>query len=376
MEGKAKIVLELPEHKIRRSLYKEEPPEQVEGDVFDRQRVIQDFQQFQVQNTVAAVLGVGGLGSSVAMGLARMGVKKIFLLDCDTVDASNLNRQVLFTISDVGKRKVTAAKENLDRWHNLRSEIVAVHANAVSEWSQVADILRESTVVFNCIDYGVFFDRAVGVSASKLCIPYISGSSYAYTAIVNHFSGRREHPCWVCQNGEEHNGTPKEKIHQFLKDDSAKSVPLEKLAEFHRQNYKMEARELVQTCLRQLGSEESLEMENWERYVHLLEDKVQEKLMPENVLQHARIDFIPKAAPMETRKVGSWFSVCTGAACLMINAWIQGISGVNDTPTFVNFSLVAFDCYSDLREGAHLSPNPTCEVHKSWPEGQVNTNQK
>ena len=38
------------------------------------------------------LLGVGGLGSGVAMGLARLGVKKMILLDKDTVDISNMNR--------------------------------------------------------------------------------------------------------------------------------------------------------------------------------------------------------------------------------------------------------------------------------------------
>ena len=45
-----------------------------------------------MDQSVCLVLGVGGLGSGVSMGLARLGVKKIILIDKDTVDITNMNR--------------------------------------------------------------------------------------------------------------------------------------------------------------------------------------------------------------------------------------------------------------------------------------------
>jgi len=59
------------------------------------------------------LLGVGGLGCTVAMALARLGVKKIILLDKDSVDISNLNRQILFEASDLGKSKADVALNKL-----------------------------------------------------------------------------------------------------------------------------------------------------------------------------------------------------------------------------------------------------------------------
>ena len=59
------------------------------------------------------IVGVGGLGCSVAQHLVASGVGIIGLMDHDLVDISNLNRQILFTESDVGKEKVEAAKETL-----------------------------------------------------------------------------------------------------------------------------------------------------------------------------------------------------------------------------------------------------------------------
>ena len=59
-------------------------------------------------------MGVGGLGCGVSMGLARLGVKKIIMLDKDVVDASNLNRQILFRPEDVGLPKSTQGKIRLE----------------------------------------------------------------------------------------------------------------------------------------------------------------------------------------------------------------------------------------------------------------------
>jgi molybdopterin/thiamine biosynthesis adenylyltransferase len=63
------------------------------------------------------LLGVGGLGSGVAVSLARLGVKKLILIDKDVVDPSNLNRQLLFSPQHVGKPKVEVAAEILRTYH-------------------------------------------------------------------------------------------------------------------------------------------------------------------------------------------------------------------------------------------------------------------
>ena len=59
------------------------------------------------------IIGAGGLGSPVSLYLALAGVGNIGIVDFDVVDVSNLQRQILHTDSDVGKRKVESAKETL-----------------------------------------------------------------------------------------------------------------------------------------------------------------------------------------------------------------------------------------------------------------------
>ena len=68
------------------------------NDVFDRQRVGELGQVWKhdlIEQQVALVLGAGGVGSGVAMALCRLGIRKLFILDFDDVDPTNLNRQVL-----------------------------------------------------------------------------------------------------------------------------------------------------------------------------------------------------------------------------------------------------------------------------------------
>ncbi len=59
------------------------------------------------------VIGIGGVGGTALESLVRSGFKKFIIVDSDTVDISNLNRQILFSLSDVGKDKVLCAKEHL-----------------------------------------------------------------------------------------------------------------------------------------------------------------------------------------------------------------------------------------------------------------------
>lgn len=90
------------------------------SNVFDRQERIPEWNQDLINEQVALLLGVGGLGCSVALACCRLGFKKIIIIDKDKVEPHNLNRQVLFSKKDIGKPKVVAAVEAL-KTHELRT---------------------------------------------------------------------------------------------------------------------------------------------------------------------------------------------------------------------------------------------------------------
>jgi len=131
--------------------------------VFDRQIRIQNWDQTKVENSVCLLLGVGGLGSGVAMGLARLGVKKMILLDKDTVDVTNMNRQILYKLTDVGLPKATTARERLFETHIIseQTEVEAHQMDALQNWDKIVNFVEESSVVFNMIDVGEYWDVAV-----------------------------------------------------------------------------------------------------------------------------------------------------------------------------------------------------------------------
>ena len=95
-----------------------------------------------------AIAGLGGLGSQVAVMLARCGVGTLHLIDCDIVEVSNLNRQA-YRICHLGKRKVDALSEELRSiqpyCHVLTTHIRVEEENAV-------EVLRDDMLIVECFD--------------------------------------------------------------------------------------------------------------------------------------------------------------------------------------------------------------------------------
>ena len=67
--------------------------------------------QKKISSAKVLIVGVGGLGCPLVMYLANTGLGNIGLIDDDKVDLSNLNRQIIFNSSDIGKLKVVQAKK-------------------------------------------------------------------------------------------------------------------------------------------------------------------------------------------------------------------------------------------------------------------------
>ncbi|MDR0886742.1 MAG: molybdopterin-synthase adenylyltransferase MoeB [Clostridiales Family XIII bacterium] len=105
--------------------------------------------QKKLLNSKVLIIGAGGLGAPVGMYLAAAGVGTIGIADADTVDLSNLQRQVIHTTADVGKPKVESAKEtmlaiNPDITVNTYHEFVLA--------SNIADIVKDYDFVIDGTD--------------------------------------------------------------------------------------------------------------------------------------------------------------------------------------------------------------------------------
>lgn len=104
--------------------------------------------QQKLKNSSVLVVGAGGLGSPVLLYLAAAGVGKIGIVEFDTVDESNLQRQVLYTTEDIGKSKAQTAKKRLETLNpfikiNLH-ETQLTRKNAIEIISQY-DVVADGT---------------------------------------------------------------------------------------------------------------------------------------------------------------------------------------------------------------------------------------
>ncbi|KOY51466.1 HesA/MoeB/ThiF family protein [Polaribacter dokdonensis] len=104
--------------------------------------------QQKLQNASVLVVGCGGLGSPIAVYLASSGVGKIHLVDFDTVDISNLHRQVFYTLKDVEKPKAATLRNFIqERAPFTKVEITnkAITKDNVSELIDSVDIIVDAT---------------------------------------------------------------------------------------------------------------------------------------------------------------------------------------------------------------------------------------
>lgn len=100
----------------------------------------------KLQNARVAVAGLGGLGSNIAVMLARSGVGHLFLVDFDTVDVTNLNRQ-MYMIPQLGKPKTEALPEILQQinpYLDIQTKNIKVTADNIQELFQDYHIVCEA----------------------------------------------------------------------------------------------------------------------------------------------------------------------------------------------------------------------------------------
>ena len=105
-------------------------------------------QSQRLQTAKVAIVGLGGLGSNVALWLARLGVGQLLLYDFDKVELSNLNRQYYF-LEDVGQYKATALLGHLkavNPYGNYHSRVVQLTED------NLAELLSEAHIVCEALD--------------------------------------------------------------------------------------------------------------------------------------------------------------------------------------------------------------------------------
>ena len=146
------------------------------------------------------IVGLGGLGSPVALYLAASGVGELHLADFDRVDLSNLQRQVVHDESRVGQSKVESAAARL-REVNPGVRLVPIEARMEGE--RLACAVAEVDLVVDCSDnFELRF--ALNGACAEHRVPLVSGAAIQWAGQVTVFDHRdSEAPCYRCLYREE-----------------------------------------------------------------------------------------------------------------------------------------------------------------------------
>ncbi|MDI7260351.1 MAG: sulfur carrier protein ThiS adenylyltransferase ThiF [Thermodesulfobacteriota bacterium] len=123
----------------------------------------------KIKDSVVGIAGLGGLGSMVAISLARIGVGTLILVDFDVVEPSNLNRQQYF-IHQIGMPKVTALVESIS---GINPYVRILTHNEKLDRNNVERIFKESTVVVEAFDRAEEKAMLVNAISEKMPEKYI-----------------------------------------------------------------------------------------------------------------------------------------------------------------------------------------------------------
>jgi molybdopterin-synthase adenylyltransferase len=151
--------------------------------------------QQQLLASHALIIGAGGLGSPVALYLGSAGVGRITVVDHDTVDATNLQRQIAHTLADVGHPKAQSIQQAIAAI-NPDVQVTAITQRADAELLNA--LVQAADVVLDCTD-----NFATRHAINRACVehrkPLVSGAAIRFDGQVAVYDPRdAESPCYAC----------------------------------------------------------------------------------------------------------------------------------------------------------------------------------
>ena len=157
--------------------------------------------QQRLLDAKALIIGLGGLGSPAALYLAASGVGQLTLCDHDTVDFSNLQRQIIHRTASVGQPKVVSAQAAL---RDINPEVECIALPLRADEARLRDLVAQADVVLDCSD-----NFATRYAVNRVCLelrkPLVSGAAIQFDGQVSVFDFRSpdvyeqtDAPCYNC----------------------------------------------------------------------------------------------------------------------------------------------------------------------------------
>jgi molybdopterin-synthase adenylyltransferase len=154
--------------------------------------------QERLEGARIAVLGVGGLGGWSALSLACCGIGEMLLIDCDEVEVSNLNRQVLYSEADIGRPKVEVAAERLGTFNSAMK--IEARGERLDSQAAIAAAIEGSDVVIDAADWPAHdIEDWINAACFGAGIPYIAMSHFPPIARIGPFYVPGVTGCFACQ---------------------------------------------------------------------------------------------------------------------------------------------------------------------------------
>lgn len=165
---------------------------------YSRQIMLPEFDYQGQQSLLSAralIIGLGGLGSPVALYLAAAGVGTLVLADDDVVDPSNLQRQIIHGEADVGQSKVASAAHSITA---LNSDVLVKVLQQRLNGGALSEEVKKADIVLDCCD-----NLSTRLAVNKACLqhqtPLVSGAAMRMEGQVTVVDPRQPNtPCYHC----------------------------------------------------------------------------------------------------------------------------------------------------------------------------------
>ena len=164
---------------------------------FSKQIILKKFGligQKKIKSSKVLILGMGGLGCPLSIYLASLGIGTIGIVDNDKVELSNLNRQIIYNIKDIGKFKINVAKRKIKEINNktkIKSHKIRVNKKNIDKLIKNFDIICDGTDNFET-------RLMINDSSLKQKKILISAAVSGFDGHIFKFDFKKKTPCYRC----------------------------------------------------------------------------------------------------------------------------------------------------------------------------------
>ena len=168
----------------------------LEYEIFSRQFILKNFNEeniVKIYNAKIAIIGLGGIGCPLSQYMVSSGFKNLTLFDRDKIEKTNLGRQILYGLKDVGKFKTIIAKNRLLKTNPNCN--ISAHPEHIT--NNNINLLSDSDIIIDTTD-DWYTSKLINRFCVKNSIKYIFSSAVNFNIQICLFKNNNNHICLNC----------------------------------------------------------------------------------------------------------------------------------------------------------------------------------